>query len=820
MGEVYRALDTRLDRTVAIKIAKGTFNERFEREARAISALNHPHICTLYDIGPNYLVMEYVEGRPLKGPLPVKEALRLAAQIADALDAAHRKGITHRDLKPGNILLAKSGVKVLDFGLAKLAEPPPSENTPTITLGLTGEGVVVGTPAYMAPEQMAGQADARTDLYALGLVLYEMLTDKRATLGTKTLDPPALDRVVRKCLASDPDERWQTARDLRDELAWLGESDLVAPSAVSRRALFPWMAGALAGAGGAGVAAWAWGRKRPPAIATAIRFRLAPPEGVWPEHVIDRQSFAVSPTDGRVAMVASGERGPMVWVQRLDSFTMSPLPGTEGARMVFWSPDGQFIGFWAGGKLKKIPVTGGTALPICDISRPASATWNRRGVILAGGFPEPAAFIITVETGATTRRKPLRWPRFLPDGKHVLHVNADPTIGGFRAYAEELSTGRQTALMPTDTQAIFVPDQAGSSQGYILFGRSATLLAQRFDADRLAVTGEPVPLADGVPFFLPNGWSGFDASPDGVLIYSTGASQAQLTWFDRSGREAGTLGHPQAFFSSFRLTPDGRRLAIDVFDLSKGSTDIWVYDISKNTAERVTFEPGLEASPVWSPDGTRLAFGSTQATGPRGGPQLRVKAVEDRGSGEAFPPGDFQLPADWSSDGRWILYISTEVRLASLADRKIMPLLQTPSGISSSPAFSPNTEYLAFSTDEAGRSEIYVQRFEAGEAPKLAGERRRVSHNGGTAPRWRRDGKELFFVSPDRQIMAVTVQQRAEIEFGSPTALFRLPTSSHSMSPDAEKYDVSPDGQRFLVLTRAANVPLHVVVNWQAGLKR
>src|SRR5450432_581206 len=384
MGEVFRAQDTRLNRTVAIKTLKARFTERFEREARAISALNHPHICTLYDIGSQdgigYLVMEYVEGEPLKGPLPVVAASLMKIQIASALEAAHEKGILHRDLKPANILVSKSGVKLLDFGLAKFV---PTETRPeeigsadvTVTAPLTGPGQILGTLAYMAPEQIEGKpADVRSDIFSFGLVLYEMLTGRRAFEASsqtglmaailKEEPPPltslqpsipaALERTVAKCLAKEPARRWQTASDLRDELAWIAEGGLAAPASVSRRSFLPWIASAAAGAGAAGLAFWAWGRKNSPAPTAATRFRLAPPEGAWIARVFTQQSLALSPVGRRVAMIANGERGSMVWVQRLDSLTASPLAGTEGATMVFWSPDGAFIGFWAAGKMKKI----------------------------------------------------------------------------------------------------------------------------------------------------------------------------------------------------------------------------------------------------------------------------------------------------------------------------------------------------------------------------------------------------------------------------------------------------------------------------------
>lgn len=837
MGEVYRARDTRLERTIAIKVSSAEFSERFEREARAVAALNHPYVCQLYDVGPNYLVMEYISGKPLKGPLPLEQTLKYAAQICDALDAAHRHGITHRDLKPANILLTNSGVKLLDFGLAKIA-PAVTAVEATMTMALTGKGEILGTLHYMSPEQLQGEeADARSDIFSLGLVIYEILTGSRAFDGASPasviaailereapsiagIAPPALDRLLRRCLEKNPDDRWQTARDLKAELEWIASGGaLAAPHAIRRRAFFPWIAGAAAGAAaGAGIAAWAWrgGGKSIPL--RPIRFRLAPPEGTVLQRMVTRQSVALSPMGGSVAMIASDERGSRVWVQRFDSLVARPLAGTEGASVVFWSPDSQFIGFWANGRLKRIPAEGGAAFTLCDLPDIWSATWSRDGAVVAGGGHEQ--FVVSVKSGEV---KPVilgLWPQFLPDSKRVLHIRQHSKAGGVRACATELSSGRATELIPTDTKVVFAPDRMGSTQGYLLFVRGAVLQALRFDAERLQVTGDPVPVAQDVPFFSGSSWSEFDASADGVLIHSVGSQKEQLKWFDRRGRELSSVGDRREYLQGLRISPDGKKVAAAIADPSVGGSDIWLYDLQHATAERVTFDPGVEQYPVWAPDGAHIAFGSSK----NGPGTLMVKALGDRGDGEAFPDPGFKTPRDWSSDGRWIFYTTMpsggngEIRLASVASRKLMPLLKTAFDCTF-PALSPNRDYLAFSANDSGRYEIYGQRFEDGDEPKLTGERRRISRDGGNVPRWRRDGKELFFLSPDRQIVAVDVTGSGG-EFGSPIALFRMPTSFGLLATAQEVYDVSADGQDFILRTgETASPSLQVVVNWTDGLK-
>jgi dipeptidyl aminopeptidase/acylaminoacyl peptidase len=395
----------------------------------------------------------------------------------------------------------------------------------------------------------------------------------------------------------------------------------------------------------------------------------------------------------------------------------------------------------------------------------------------------------------------------------------DPTLRRFRTYVEDLSSGRQTELGPTDTRVFFCPDQPGASLGDLLYCKNGTLLAQRFDSGRLSAAGEPVPIADHVPYFRPTAWSEFTVSQDGTVVFSTGFPKTQLTWLDRSGRELGTVWQPQPFWGDLRISPDGLKVAAGISDIATGGSDIWIYDLTTGTGERLTFEPGVEAMSVWSRDGKRVSYGNAQAAAP----QLRMKAASGRGTEEAFAPGPFQLPFDWSSDGRWIFYqtsgndVDAEIWVASPASRKVLPLVQGPFD-HSQPCLSPDGRYLAFIANETGRDEIYVQRFEDGEPPRLSGERTRVSQNGGYMPRWCSGGKELVFLSPQREVMAAECRL-GTVEFGSPVRLFQLPASFRAMAPPVAAFDVAPDGRKFLALVGKSADPLHIIVNWRAALK-
>lgn len=859
MGEVYRARDTRLDRTVALKILPpGSVDhpgarERFEREAKAISSLKHPNICVLHDVGKDngidFLVLELLEGQSLqqvlsKGPLPVRDAIRLGIEITAALDAAHSAGVMHRDLKPANVIVTKSGAKLIDFGLAKTITPAVAgADGATLTSDQTKEGSIVGTLQYMAPEQLEGKpAGARSDVFAFGCVLYEMLTgspafsgntaasviaaimsgEPKALVATERPIPLTLQRIVRSCLAKDPDERFQTARDVKRALEWAADE---APIRHSRASVLPW----LLAAGCALGIVFATGvlmkrRATAPPPPAAVRFRLSEPEGAWLQRFITTKSLAIAPSGGGVAMIANDAHGPRIWIRSLDSLTAVPLGGTEGAITLFWSPDSKYIAFYAGTKLKKVPADGGGApVTICDLPNVWMGTWTSNDEILVSTDPGASAARIRADTGAVVQRKAAPWPAFLPGGKEILYLSMNPE--GYRVQLEDLSTGRVTPLMQTDTQAVFAPAMDGSRRGYVLFGRGSTLLAQPLDPGNPKVEGEAIPIAEHVPFFQPTAWSEFDVSVDGNLVFGTGESQADLVWMDRSGNESRIPGESKDYWNAPRIDPKSPKMATDVYDLATGGLDIWTVDQRTSAAERITSDPGAEALPVWSPDGRQMAFGSAQ----REGPQLRVLQVGQHDSPATYPPGNFQGPSDWSPDGRWIAFNTAgelrrgEIWFASARpDRKVYPVVQDQPFDCSFGAFSSDGKYLAYSSDQGGRHEIYVQAIDSGVPPHVIGEKMRVSVSGGSAPRWRRDGRELFFLSPDQEMMSASVMPGSPPRFGTPVRLYTLPASINSMDPSGVFFDVDADGSRFLVINRRRPQADHLqmILNWQALLKR
>ncbi len=845
MGDVYRAHDVRLDRDVALKTIKGPFTERFEREARAISSLNHPNICTLFDVGEHdgsgYLVMEFLEGKPIAGPLPLEQALAYGVQICEALHAAHRKGIVHRDLKPANILVTKQGIKLLDFGLAKLADVagvPAAAGEQATVAALTGVHTVVGTPQYMAPEQIeARPVDARTDIFAFGCVLYELITGHRAFEGKTAssvmaavlatepepidqlvpLTPPALERLVSRCLAKDPEDRWQSARDVGAELGWVskGGSTVGLPSIVSGRrrvreglAWGAFGAAALAALGFA--AAWAG---RAPEPAAVVRFPLPTPPNVQ-----NPSPPVVSPDGRTIAFAGDVDGGSMIWIRPLDSLEARPVPGTEGVYRPFWSPDSRSLGFIAGGKLKKVDIAGGPAQTICDVTSGGDGSWSPAGVILfdglvtdplrrvsaAGGIAEP----VVLENGKKEGTPGAGWPEFLPDGRHFLYTVDEDSSTGMTLKVGDLDSTSVKTLFKTTSRVQY------AEPGYLLFVRERTLVAQKFNARSLTVEGEPLPVGeDLVPGAL--GLASFSVSHNGVLVFRGGEQPgSRLVWVDRRGTETPALDG-SADYGDAALSPDGARLVYDVSSNGGNRADIWIRDLARGVSSRFTFDPALEIDAQWSPDGRRIVFTSRA----KGRGDLFVKDVS--GTRDAEPllvNADEKYVSDWSRDGRYILFASRPAgsgwdiwAMPLTGDRKPFPVVKT-SFVELWATFSPDGKYIAYQSNESGRQEIYAQDF-----PE-AHNKWQISTDGGTEPFWRGDGRELFYRAGSR-MMAVSIETGTTLTAGNPAQLFQ---ARFATVQARGHYRPSPDGQRFLVLSPIAREferPAAVVLNWTSALR-
>jgi serine/threonine protein kinase len=845
MGDVYRAHDVRLDRDVAVKTLKGPFTERFEREARAISALNHPNICTLYDVGQHegsgYLVMEFIDGKEISGPLPAEQAIAYGVQICEALQAAHKKGIVHRDLKPANILVTKQGIKLLDFGLAKLAasgaavSAVASENA--TVAALTGIHTVVGTPQYMAPEQIEGrEVDARTDIFAFGCVLYELLTGKRAfdgqtpssvmaaVLATRPrpleelvpLTPPSLERVVMRCLEKDPEDRWQSARDIAAELLWISQSGSKAglPAMVSTRRRvrekLGWGAFAVAAVAAAAFAVlWA---RRAPELPQVVRFPLTLPASVQ-----NASPPSVSPDGRYIAFTATSGGQRMIWLRPMDAIEARALPGTEGAYRPFWSPDSRFIGFLGAGKLRKVDIAGGPPQTLCDVTSDGDGSWSPEGVILFdGGTTDPLREVpasggvskpVVLDEGQTGGTPGAGWPEFLPDGKHFLYsIIKGPEL---TLKVGLLGSSVSKTLFKTTTRVAY------AAPGYLLFVRDRTLVAQKFDAGSLAIEGEAVPLGEGLGTDTV-GLASFSVSRTGVLAYRGGElGGSRLLWIDRAGKETPVIDAVGDYHDSW-FSPDHTRLAYDVGGTNAGN-DVWIRDLQRGVSSRFTFGPSTNVDPVWSPDGRRIVYTSREkgpgdlfmkdASGTKDPEPLLVDATE-------------KYVSDWSADGKYLLFSARGGTnrgwdiwaLPMDGERKPIPVVRTQFAEIWA-TFSPDGKYIAYQSNESGRAEIYVQEFPD------ARNKWQVSTDGGVESHWRADGKELFYRSGPR-IMAVPVQLGASFSAGTPAALFETRFSSVVARG---LFRPAPDGQRFVVLaSRAvgAEQPASVVLNWTSALHR
>ena len=860
MGEVYRARDPRLARDVAIKVLPPAYSldpdrlHRFEQEARAAASLNHPNILAVFDIGQHdgapYIVSELLEGETLRArlqrtpsrPLPRRNAIDYALQIARGLAAAHEKGIVHRDLKPENIFVTSDErVKILDFGLAKLADAQVAATVTRTSAGPgTEPGVVLGTVGYMSPEQVRAQAvDHRADIFAFGAILYEMLSGRRAFLGDSQADvmvaivseaapslsgptpntPAGLTRIVDRCLEKNPGARFQSTHDLRFALEGISpQSDTSAPAIDAAPPRAPWIRWTLPTVATAALATIltlaltsyrSSDQPRP-----VMRFAVVPPGSV--AFSANSSFVSMSPEGDRVAIVALNTSGtPLIWVRPLDSLEAKPLEGTEGARQPFWSPDGRSIGFFApGGVIQRVPVDGGPPQTVTAgaISTGTGATWNRAGVILFSSLAGPIRRIAAAGGGEATAASALdparqedvhSFPDFLPDGKRFLYYAHSPNPDRNGIFVKTLDANDARFLLRASSNAVYV------SPGFLLYARDGTLLAHPFDVDRAVTTGEPFPLAERVDQSPESGLAAFSASDTGVLVYSSSpaAAVSRLLWFDRAGHQLSQLGEPRNYRNP-RLSPDGTRLAVELVD-SSGNRDIWLMDVARGVPVRFTFDQGRDASPVWSPDGKQIAW--------QGNTGVYVKASSGEGGGERLR-AEAWIPDDWSRDGGALLYHANpplQVWLRSIGRGAATerPVIEG-RGITTQARVSPDGRWVAFANADSGRFEIYVQNF-----PTPSG-RWQVSASGGLQPKWRGDGKELFYLAADGRLMAVPVTLGSLVEIGQPQPLFQTRIEV-STGITWHQYDVTPDGQRFLVNTpEIVTSPATVVLNWPALLKR
>ncbi|MCI0415368.1 protein kinase [bacterium] len=856
MGEVYRARDTRLDRTVAIKVLSSDLSSdselrgRMQREARAISSLNHPHICTLYDIGQesgiDFLVMEFLQGESLaerlrKGPLPLIELLRYAMEIADALEKAHREGIVHRDLKPGNIMLTKSGAKLLDFGLAKMrpqAEKSDAVSTlPTRHDPVTKKGVVLGTFQYMAPEQLEGKdADSRTDLFAFGAVLYEMATGKRAFNATseasliaailkeeptplsrvQPLTPFALENLVKSCLVKDPEERLQNATDLKHALQWISDSishsgSQTSPTVSSRRSLLPWALFAAAVLVGAILVAFLVSKRSGEnALSGSNRVILVAP----PEHSVT--NLAVSPDGKTVVFVTSGSAGRKLHLRHTNRFETIALAGTDGAEAPFFSPDGKWIAFFASDKLKKIPVTGGNPITICDAFNDWGGTWNVGGTIVFtplygsglasvsadGGTPQPFTSL-NVEKGERAHS----WPHFLPDGKSILYtIQAGPGFETRKIALYSLETKQTKVLIEQGAHPRFAND-------HIIFSRDSTLFAVPFDRKRQEITGAAFTLLDGVLDILSEANSLFDVSPAGTFAFvpgpALGAENRRLAWLDRKGGET-SISDQQLPYYMPRISPDGRKLAVSVYQ--EGRFVIAILDLERGTWSRLPTQ-GSSAYAVWTPDGNRIAY-SSDALGPNG---IFWHSADGAGNRETLvTSASVLLPGAWTPDGQEMVLTEVDQETSGNVGRFF---LKTPGKFEAfrktsrdefSPALSPDGKWIAYSSNESGSYEIYLEAYPG------PGRRWQISSGNGEnfEPVFSRNGRELFFTRLESRLYSVSLSAGPDPRPSKPLLVTQ---DYHSADLDGlPGYDVAPDGR--LVIVRRPEIAwpaeVRVFLNW------
>ena len=839
MGEVYRARDKRLDRTVAVKVLRGdledrdAFRQRFEREARVVSSLNHPNICTLYDVGEqdglDYLVMEYLEGETLerrleKGLLAVDEAVLFAAQIADALSQAHERGVSHRDIKPSNIMLTTSGVKLLDFGIAKVRRGEDQAD-------LTGEGLTLGTVPYMAPEQLEGQeVDGRTDIFALGGVMYEMLTgvrpfqgetQARLTASILTQAPrsvcelrpelsPAVDHVVRRCLAKNPNERWQTARDLMLELEWIGEAGLIArpvtePAGRSSRTSFMGLAGWVAAALILGAFFFLWRSQPPPEF---VQLNLALPPNAVPTTAV------VSPDGRRIAYATREGSTTQLWIRSLDSTESGPLPGTKGAQRPSWSRDGRSLAFFAQGSLKKMTVFGGSPEVLSGDILGLGGSWTDQNDILfsrrmggihrisAAGGPHVSVTQLDEERGENAHR----WPWMLPGNRRFVYFSRMGSSTAISVWSFDSQRGK--LLTESDSQAVYsspMEADSGHGRGRLLFVRDGVLVARPFDPERGEFVGEATAIAHGISGNKQMGSYAFSVSRNGVLVYHAGgpARQARIEWLDRTGSPVGKIAEREPY-EHLRLSPNGRKAVAQVVD----PYELWLVDLADGAK---TLWAANSAYPVWSPDGTQIAYLKRRGNSF----EVRIRPSDGSSAAEVLLRGpEPKILRDWSPQNH-LLY--EQMHPETHMDLWVAPIQgnSEPSAVLRSEhvehwgRFSPDGKWIAYVSNETGASQVQVQPFPVTGASWI------VSVDGGSRPSWRSDGRELYYISGRNELMAVDVVGRSGVfRAGKPRMLFATELERGYSGP---AYAVSPDGQRFLFTRpqrQSGDVLLTVQLNW------
>jgi serine/threonine protein kinase len=868
MGEVYKARDSRLDRVVAIKILPSTisnmtdFRERFEREAKAISSLNHANICTLYDIGrengTDFLVMEYLEGETLanrlnKGSLPYDELLHIAVQISSALDSAHRQGLIHRDLKPGNIMLTGEGAKLMDFGLAKLQMDNGNQGMSTVTrtTPLTGAGTIVGTMQYMSPEQLEGkEADERSDIFAFGAVLYEMSTGKRAFEGTSNatliaaimerepvsisaitpFTPPLFERLVKKCLAKDPQKRWQSAADLSDELRWISQAGSQAgiPAQLAARRKFKFDLARVIGAvfifctiilAYLYISEITKTQTEPEVARYTVNIKQGLSNIFWPR---------ISPDGRNVAFHADDSLGTnRIWVRPVNSLEAYPLLNTEDARRFFWSPDGRHLAFFIGNQLKRISISGGQAQLICQGPSGADGSWSTSDLIIfdgsaedtmkivpaGGGVPHPAALNDT-----TQRELQYAWPWFLPDGEHFIFTASLRSDDGSLSSKTRLKLGSVDTTSSRTLYEMGVIDRVEySHDGYILYVEKDNLMGLPFDAEKLEVTGEPKPIA--MKIGTADNTFAFSVSDDGTLLYQTGnqSSLSELVWVDRSGKRLNTVGQRDSYFNS-SISPDETKIAYSLLDQESGETDIWIYDLRRNVPTRLTFDPASEGGSVWSPDGKYVYYANDHE-----GAGIHIKRKEVRGLGEAETVrkkvSSTTIPGCITPDGTKLLFFeystSWDIGIIDVDDTSKVEMFTNSSFGEFMPQVSPNGKYVAYSSWESGNREIYVRTLDG------SGGKWQISTEHADNPMWRGDGKELFYLTRDDRVMAVDVKTAGNFEAGNSVELFsnRFRRPFRLSTP----IDVTADGQKFLLNIELSDTdPGEVVVvqNWAEEFRK